>query len=289
MRSKSSIFLSILTALLLLPCLDCKAQFKSEAFSQNFNNDEAAPADSTDKIFSVKDYWNGLTHKQETDLFTMFEGSAVLVGGLQIYNKDYWKLPIVYGGLAAGVGSGIYLNATGNHDAAKYAFLGAGLVYWGSLLDGVISYKPDDYPSPAKATFYSLLVPGLGQIYNREAWKLPVYWGVMIGGLHYHILYKKNFERFRNIYNNSDTSYMSLETSKYYKNLYRRYRDYATLAIFAGYLIQVIDANVFAYMHNFEISDDLTMDLSPTIIAPDNAYAFSPSAPAFGLSIGFKF
>lgn len=267
----------------------CHAQFKSEAFSQSYNEDSSAQTDSTDKIFSFKDYWGGLKHTQETDLFTMFEGSAVLVGGLQIYNKDYWKLPVVYGGIAGGLAGGFYLKSQGN-DAYKYCFIGAGLAYWGSLMDGVISYKPDDYPSPAKATFYSLLLPGLGQIYNREAWKLPIYWGIMIGGLNYHFLYKQNFERFRTIYNNEDTTYFSLETSKYYKNLYRRYRDYATLVVAAGYLLQVIDANVFAYMHNFEITDDLTMDISPTLIAPDNAYAFAPTgSPALGLSIGFSF
>lgn len=292
MRSRSRHILAAAALLFVaaaLLCPEAGAQFKSEAFSQNFNDDTAADADSTDKIFSFKDYWGGITHKRETDLFTMFEGSTVLVGGLQIYNRDYWKLPLVYGGIAAGVGSGIYLNTQGNHDAARYAFLGAGLVYWASLFDGVISYKPDDYPSPAKATFYSFLVPGLGQIYNHEAWKLPIYWGIMIGGYNYHILYKRNFERFRTIYNNEDTSYYSLETSKYYKNLYRRYRDYATLVVVAGYLLQVIDANVFAYMHNFEITDDLTMDVSPTLIAPDNALAFTPGGTALGLSVGFRF
>lgn len=290
MLSRSRKYLFILLAALLAPAIQSRAQFKSEAFGQSFNDDTAEQADTTDKIFSVKDYWRGLTHKQETDLFTMFEGSAILVGGLQIYNKDYWKLPLVYGGIAAGVGSGLYLKNQGN-DNWKYCMAGAGLVYWGALMDGVISYKPDDYPSPAKATFYSLLVPGLGQIYNHEAWKLPIYWGIILGGYNYHLLYKKNYERFRKIYNNEDTTYMSMETSKYYKNLYRRYRDYGTLVIFVGYVLQIIDANVFAYMHDFEVTEDLALDISPTIIPPGDAYAFSPDgpAPALGLSVGIRF
>lgn len=288
-RSRTYLILALLAALL-APAFESRAQFREEAFSQSFNNDSAEQADSTDKIFSVKDYWRGLTHKQETDLFTMFEGSAILVGGLQIYNKDYWKLPIVYGGIAAGVGGGLYLKNQGDPNY-KYWLIGAGITYWAALMDGVISYKPDDYPSPAKATFYSMLVPGLGQIYNHEAWKLPVYWGIMLGGLNYHVLYKRNFERFRTIYNNEDTTYMSMETSKYYKNIYRRYRDYGTLVIALGYVLQIIDANVFAYMHNFEVTEDLSMDITPTLIPPGDAFAFSPeaSAPALGLSLGFRF
>lgn len=288
-RSSRCLVLAV-AALFLASAFTCRAQFREEAFSQSFNNDTAEQADSTDKIFSVKDYWRGLTHKQETDLFTMFEGSALLVGGLQIYNKDYWKLPLVYGGIAAGVGGGLYLKNQGNENW-KYCMIGAGLVYWGTLMDGVISYKPDDYPSPAKATFYSMLVPGLGQIYNHEVWKLPIYWGVMLGGLNYHMMYKKNYERFRKIFMSGDTTYMSMETAKYYKNIYRRYRDYGTLVIALGYVLQIIDANVFAYMHNFEVTEDLSIDVSPTVICPGDNYAFTPGgpSPAFGMSVGFKF
>ena len=290
MLSRSRTYLIVLLAALLVPSLHCRAQFKSEAFSQSFNDDTAAQADSTDKIFSFKDYWRGLTHKQETDLFTMFEGSSLLIGGLQIYNKDYWKLPIVYGGIAAGVGGGLYLKNQGDPNYV-YCFVGAGLTYWGALMDGVISYKPDDYPSPAKATFYSMLVPGLGQIYNHEVWKLPIYWGIILGGLNYHLMFKENFERWRRIYNSQDTTYFPLETSKYYKNIYRRYRDYGTLVIALGYVLQIIDANVFAYMHNFEVTEDLAIDISPTVICPNNNYAFTPGgpSPAFGMSVGFRF
>ena len=105
------------------------------------------------------------------------------------------------------------------------------------------------------------------------------------------ILYKRNYERFRKIYNAEDTTYLPLETSKYYKNIYRRYRDYGTLVIALGYVLQIIDANVFAYMHNFEVTEDLAIDVSPTVICPGDNYAFTPGgpSPAFGMSVGFKF
>lgn len=292
MLSRNKIcFLLAVAAFLTVSALDCKAQFKEEAFRQNYN-DDAAPADtsSQDKVFDFKKYFGAIRHRNTMDVTTSFEGSMVLVGGMQIYNEDYWKLPLVYGGLAAGIGSGIYFDKTGNKEAAKWSWIGTGLVYWGTLMDGTINFKPDDWPSPGKAALYSLLVPGLGQIYNGEVWKLPIYWGIMIGGLDYYFLYRKNFERYRTIYNNQDTTYMSLETSKYYKNVYRRYRDYAVLVVVAGYFLQAIDANVFAYMHNFEVTEDLALDISPTIIAPSTDFAFAPTqSPALGLSIGLRF
>ena len=285
----------LLAGFVLLLSLNCKAQFKEEAFNQNYN-DSTAVADTaaSDKIFDAKLYFSSLSHKTTMNVATSFEGSLLCVGGMQIYNKDYWKLPIVYGGLAAGVAGGLYFDKNGNSTASTLCYVGAGLVYWGSLMDGIISYEPSDWPNPQKATLYSLLLPGLGQIYNKEFWKLPLYWGIMIGSTSYYFKFRENFNRFREIYNSGDTTYIPTETAKYYKNIYRRYRDYAVLITAAAYLLQVIDANVFAYMHDFEISEDISMRIDPTVIPSQlpigNAFAtVSDINPSFGLSLKMNF
>jgi len=283
------------------------AQFKQDAFSQSYNDDSATSKDSVDVLFSLPEYFGGLAHKNTLKVGNSFAGSLVFVGGQQIYNQDYWKLPIVYGGIAAGVAGGFYYKnqynkslqtTVVNDQAKKYStlcFVGAGLVYWGSLMDGVINYEPAKYPLPGKATLYSLLCPGLGQIYNGELWKLPIYWGGLIGATHFYFDNRKNYERFQMIYKRAtDSSYtekvpLDASTALYYRDVYRRYRDYSVLAIFGFYLLQVIDANVFAYMHNFDASDDFALDLSPTLITPESQYAFTPSNTAFGLRLGFTF
>ena len=287
--------ISLLIALGLLVCLNAGAQFKQDAFSQSYNEDQT-PTDSVDVLFSLKDYFGGLAHKNELKCGEMFAGSTFTLGGCQIYNKQYWKLPIVYGGVLGGVGAGVALNTHGNQDAAKWCFIGAGVTYWASLMDGVVNYKPDDYPHPGKAMIYSILCPGLGQIYNREYWKLPIYWGGLIACGYFYSTNKTNYDRFHRIYLETIdeevpyTGPITKDVASYYKDLYRRYRDYSVLAFAVVYLLQVIDANVFAFMHDFSVNDDISVSWSPSIVQPESQYAFSPTAPtAVGLRLGMTF
>ena len=293
------LFCTLMTALVAaFLCLNASAQFKEEAFTQQYNDDTSADSDSTDVLFSFKEYFGGLSHKNEIRIGTMTAGSVLIIGGSQIYNKQKWKLPIVYGAIGGSLGAGIYLNSTGNKDAAKYCFIGAGFAYWATLMDGVLNYKPSVYPHPGKATLFSILVPGLGQIYNREYWKLPIYLGAIGFAIHYYSDCQINYARFRDIYiaaNDPDAHYdgpISAEQALYYRNVYRRYRDYSVLAIAVLYLLQVIDANVFSYMHNFEVDDDIALRVAPAVIIPERQFAsINPvSQPAaFGLRMGISF
>ena len=289
----------LLTAVLAAAfCIDASAQFKEEAFTQQYNDDPSAATDSTDVLFSFKEYFGGLRHQNEIRIGTMTAGSALIIGGSQIYNRQTWKLPIVYGTIGGSLGAGIFLNAKGNKEAAKYCFIGAGIAYWATLMDGVINFRPNDYPHPGTATLYSLLLPGLGQIYNHEYWKLPVYLGAIGFAVHYYADCQTNYLRFRNIYRQASdpeveyTGPISADQALYYRNVYRRYRDYSILAIAVLYLLQVIDANVFSYMHNFEVDDDIALKVAPALIMPENQFAsVNPVSQqaAFGLRLGINF
>ena len=299
------------------------AQFKEDIYATDPNIKQSSSSDPAEKLFSVKEYIGGLSHKNTLKIGTMFAGSVVLPGTAQIYNKDYWKLPIVYGGIGAFAGTGGYylnryskskkaydaweLNQTGpmpeiDLQAKKTGtmlMIGAGLVYWGSLLDGVVSYEADKFPHPGRATLYSALLPGLGQIYNGELYKVPIYWGGMLVSVHFLTTNHTNYVRFKKIHNEATTSGnyqgpISGETAKWYRDVYRRYRDYSIVATALVYFLQVIDANVFAYMHDFEVTDDISMQFEPTIISPDNAYALHNTGMntygnAVGMKVGLRF
>lgn len=318
--------ISVVLACLVGFASNMHAQFREEAFTQNYNNpnDTTAVSDTSDKMFTFKELFGGVAHKTDLRIGTMFAGSVFLPGLSQIYNRDYWKLPIVYGGIGALAGSGGYYlhkynvskkeyklefeknpNTTYRIDyqakqTGTWLMVGAGLVYWGSLMDGVICYKKDVHPHPGRATVYSILLPGLGQAYNGEYWKIPIYYGCLLGSVHYLYTNNVNYVRFKRIHNEATTAEnysgpISAETAKWYRDVYRRYRDYSIVATALFYLLQVIDANVFAYMYDFEVNDDISMRVEPAVICPDNTYAQQTMVRsgvgenAIGLRIGVRF
>ena len=294
--------LSLLAAALLAPAvLHGQArddQFKRDAFSQNYTDTSKQAKTDSSQLFSFKQYFGSLAHKRPGQVQNLFMGSTVFVGGGQIYNRQYWKLPVVYGGIGAGVGMGVYFNnqfkTTGDEKFKKYStwsFLGAGLVWWGSLLDMTANFQTDRRPDPGKSTVYSILLPGLGQVYNGEYWKIPIYWGAMAGGIYYYTTNRRNYQRYKWIYDQATSTEpdvekppITAENALYYRDVFRRYRDYSILATALFYVVQIVDANVFAYMQDFEMDDDISLRIEPTVITPEFA-----SAPAMGVGLTLRF
>ncbi len=310
MRTKALKYALAFVALMVLHTFSASAQFKDEAFKQNYNDSTyKTQTDTTDKLFSFKELFRGLGHKQEIKIGTMFGGAVMLPGSGQIYNRDYWKLPIVYGGIGACLGSAIYYNVKYNQSVTAGApvqqyktnyiwlYAGAGLVYWGSLMDATAFYPSNGRPNAGRAAIYSALLPGLGQAYNGEYWKIPVYYTGLLAAGYFVYFNNLNYVRFKRIYTeatNPDISYTGPVTSdqaKYYKDSYRRLRDYSIVALGLVYILQIIDANVFAVMYDFEVTDDISIRMEPTVITPDNNFAFKggPAGEAVGMKIGINF
>ena len=312
---------SVLLCVLLAVCsLPGHAQFKEDAFTQTYaDTNDVAMRDSTDKLFSFKEFFGGVAHKRDARIGTLFAGSTVFIGSYQIYNRQYWKLPVVYGGIGAGIGLGTYYTVKYKQSLKAYdaayeldpettlspdtrsrtlgiAMYGmAAAVYWGALMDGAANYKRDVYPQAGKATIYSILLPGLGQAYNGEYWKIPIYWGTLAGATHFLVTNNINYKRYKRIHNEATsgeayTGPISAETAVYYRDVFRRYRDYSIVALVGFYLLQVIDANVFSYMLDFDMSNDISLHLEPAVIPPADAYAFNPlRGNAYGFSLGLRF
>lgn len=319
MMRRSRLIFSVIALMLLAAVFAPKsaAQFRTEAFSQNYN-DTGAPEDSVESMFSFKQYARGLMHKEELKIGVSFGGSTVFVGGQQIYNRQYWKLPIVYGTIGAGLGGGFYFKNKYDASVTAYneafaldpnttvvadsrakllstcCFAAAGLSYWGTLMDGVINFDKEEDHHAGRATIYSILLPGLGQVYNNEAWKVPIYWGGLIGSYYFYRTNDFNYKRFNRIYKEAvdpESGYsesISADTALYYNDIYQRYRIYSGLAMGLVYLLQIIDANVFAYMMDFEVNENLAFRVSPTIIAPDMQYAMQNGA-GVGFRLGLTF
>lgn len=133
------------------------------------------------------------------------------------------------------------------------------------------SVVPEEH-SATKALLWSL-IPGGGQIYNRQAWKVPIIYAAF-AGVGYFIYYNYNrMAMFKDEYlyrvNHNDTpnlaDYASYPTSNIY-SLYNSYnRDFQLMAIIAAgvYALNLIDAYVFGHLFDFRIDDDLSLNFTP--------------------------
>ena len=250
--------------------------------------------EATKPSFTIKRYFKSLAHKDTMSVAHMGIGSIILPGTAQIYNKQYWKLPLVYGTVGGCIGGAI---ATKGKDAQKYFIAGAIACYWGSVIDGVASYKSNQKPLPARASMFSALVPGLGQAYNGDYWKIPIFYtglGVCIYCLSSN---QTQYNRYRDIYTRlREGTYeggLSEENVKWYRDQYRRFRDYSIIATVLVYALNVIDANVFAHFSTFDISDDITFNVEPALINPitpmGNNVASNTAGQQFGFQMNLKF
>lgn len=128
--------------------------------------------------------------------------------------------------------------------------------------------------SPLKAAMYSAVFPGMGQIYNRKYWKLPIVYGGL-GGLGYAAVWNsRQYEYFLDIYKimmeNDYEEYegRTLKEVEFYKNSHLRYKNLMIILTIGFYAIQVVDASVDAHLIDYDISDDLSLTVDPVMLDP---------------------
>lgn len=136
--------------------------------------------------------------------------------------------------------------------------------------------------SPKKASLYSALLPGLGQAYNKKYWKIPVLYAA--GGLmgYFIIDNNKQFKTYKKAYLlrlDGDSSTTDEFTDSYtdedlrlLKNFYRRNRDLSYIVAGMIYVLNIVDAAVDAHLFYFNVSDDLSLKISPAICPIPNNY-----------------
>ncbi len=130
--------------------------------------------------------------------------------------------------------------------------------------------------SPKKATLLSTALPGAGQAYNKKYWKIPVIYAGF-AGLSYlvkvnhddYLIYKNAFRKrldgdestidpFVGIYSDNDLSTL--------KDFYRRNRDLSIIGIGVLYVLNILDASVDAHLFHFNVNDQLTLQLQPSVV-----------------------
>ena len=163
-------------------------------------------------------------------------------------------------------------------------------------------------PNPTKATWYAIVFPGGGQIYNRKYWKLPIIYGGFAGCAYALTWNNKMYKDYMQAYKDAalgnweansihdllPPGYLDrtpktqiTETLRKRKDTYRRYRDLSIFAFIGVYLISVIDAYVDAELSNFDITPDLSMRVEPAVI--NSQYSIGSSNKSVGVQCSFRF
>lgn len=151
-----------------------------------------------------------------------------------------------------------------------------------------IKLKEIDPLRPSKAAFYSAILPGLGQAYNKKYWKIPLVYGAIGTSLYFYIDNNKKYHNYRDAYKQRllglPDKYDYLDDSRLIaaQRFYQRNRDLSLLVTVGFYILNIVDANVDAHLIQFNVSDKLSFQ--PEVYT--NEFNYKPN---LGLTFNYKF
>lgn len=149
--------------------------------------------------------------------------------------------------------------------------------------------EPIDPLRPAKAAFYSAILPGLGQVYNKRYWKVPLVYGAIGTSLYFYSDSNSLYKKTRNAYKRrlagyNDDEYQYLDNTRLIsaQKQFKKNREYSMLFVVGFYVLNIVDANIDAHLKQFNVSEDLSL-------APDVYQNDINSKPVVGLTLTYKF
>ncbi|HSP41000.1 MAG TPA: DUF5683 domain-containing protein [Gillisia sp.] len=165
----------------------------------------------------------------------------------------------------------------------------------GIVAEEPLDYKPYDALAPARAAFYSAVLPGLGQAHNGKYWKIPIAYAGLGVGVYFYLNNDKEYDRYRSVYKRRLAGYTDDEFTTPQgvqrvtndgliraQRLYQRNKELSLLVIAGIYALNIIDANVDAHLQQFNVSEDLSLKPAFNI----NEYT---GRTGYGLSLNYNF
>lgn len=155
----------------------------------------------------------------------------------------------------------------------------------------------DEYDplAPSKAAFYSAVVPGLGQVYNKKYWKIPIIYAGMAAGIYFYKQQDDDYDRFRDAYKRrlagyTDDEFYGNGTEPLISNdrlinaqkSAQKNKSISLIVTVAFYLLNVVDANVDAHLRQYEVSEDLSLQ-------PNFEFNQLSARPQYGMSLTYRF
>jgi len=159
-------------------------------------------------------------------------------------------------------------------------------------LDNVETIETVSTLDPQKAALYSAVLPGLGQVYNKDYWKIPVIYGGGIIIMHF-------INQNHDLYNTFDNALLAEvdgveETINPFdrfnqaslqnrRDRFKRDRDFMIIVGVVYYLLNVVEAHVSAHLKEFDVNEDLSLKLKPSFQPLPGQYP----AAGFGVALTF--
>ncbi|SIQ80098.1 DUF5683 domain-containing protein [Maribacter ulvicola] len=157
--------------------------------------------------------------------------------------------------------------------------------------------------APSKAAFYSAVLPGLGQIYNKRYWKVPIVWGAIGGSIYMYTWNNNQYQSFRTAFKRRQAGFIDdeyydingdnpagadpdLDTDdlEFQQERFQNDRDLWLVATIGLYALNIVDANVDAHLKQFNIDDDLSIDFEPYL-----DFNKVTNRPNYGMALIIKF
>jgi Family of unknown function (DUF5683) len=151
--------------------------------------------------------------------------------------------------------------------------------------------------SPLRATLYSAMLPGAGQIYNgnkkegsvfKKYWKVPVVYAGVATCVYYINWNTKNFRYFKQQYifeQDDDPNTIAEQTTQngneFWMEKHRKWMEISYFSLAGVYLLQILEANIDAHLFYFDVSNNLSLGLHPTLIPAGKMQ------PGIGLNMRF--
>jgi len=150
-------------------------------------------------------------------------------------------------------------------------------------------YKPYNALAPAKAAFYSAILPGLGQAYNGSYWKIPIAYGGLGTGVYFYLKNDKEYDKYRDAYKNrlagrpdEYAGRISTDGLIRAQELYQKNKEISILVTVGVYILNIIDANVEAHLRQFNVDEDLS-------VKPNLDYDAFSGKTNYGLTLNYNF
>ena len=151
------------------------------------------------------------------------------------------------------------------------------------IFTGICEAQESLVKIPKKAGMFSAIIPGAGQVYTKNYWKVPIIYAGIITSAYYfkenHDLYELYKGTYLNRLDGSNTDNLDYSNTDLITltEFYRRNREVSALLFTLTYILNIVDASVSAHLFDYDVTEDISLHFQPIYMTKENANGLSLS------------